>query len=328
MLQQTRVETVLGYYERFLGRFPGIAALAAARLEEVLELWAGLGYYARARQAHLCARTLVERHEGRFPRTARELERLPGIGPSTAAAIAAFCFGERAAILDGNVKRVLARYFAVDTDLRQAATVDTLWRHARALIPASRHVGTYTQAIMDLGATVCTRTRPRCDACPLHSGCLARAQGRAADLPLRTPSPARPVRRAHLLVVLHRGAVLLEQRPTSGIWGGLLSLPQFARREDLEQFAHGLDASEPEMRAARRHGFTHFTLSYTPHVLRARASRRPAAAAPARWLPLSRIDGAALPAPVLALLRDLRSEAGRHRSTRDPRSPPGLAALR
>jgi A/G-specific adenine glycosylase len=306
MLQQTRVGTVLAYYERFLQRFPTLHALAEAPLEEVLRVWAGLGYYARARLAHRCARTLVADQGGRFPGTSRALEELPGIGRSTAAAIAAFCHDERAAILDGNVKRVLARRYAVDGDLRRPEVLEILWQHARALLPAARHMRAYTQAIMDLGASVCTRTRPRCDQCPVHADCQARLQGRAEHLPQRTPAAPRPVRTAHLLVAVHRRAVLVEQRPARGIWGGLLALPQFAHAAQLERAARRFGAAAPRALAPRRHGFTHFTLAFTPHLLHVRGMRRPEAAPDQRWLALSQVDAAALPAPIQALLRDLR----------------------
>ncbi len=313
MLQQTRVGTVLAYYEPFLQRFPDLPALASAPLEAVLQRWAGLGYYARARQAHRCAQVLVEQHQGRFPRTAQELEQLPGVGPSTAAAIAAFCYGERAAILDGNVQRVLARHHAIEGDPRQADTRRRLQKCACALLPESRLMGTYTQAIMDLGASICTRTQPLCARCPVSDGCRARAQGRTAELPARAAPRPRPVRATQLLVVLHRRAVLLEQRAPDGIWGGLLSLPQFSGRQELERCARSFGHGTPEALCERRHGFTHFTLAYTPHVVRARGARRPPPNEQQRWLPLSRIEDAALPAPVLALLRELRDEADRRR---------------
>jgi A/G-specific adenine glycosylase len=309
MLQQTRVGTVLGYYERFVRRFPDLPALAAAPIEAVLQLWAGLGYYSRARLAHQCAQTLVGQHGAQFPRTAQDLARLPGIGPSTAAAIAAFCFGERAAILDGNVKRVLARRYAIDGDPKQRATGALLWTTARALLPESQQMATYTQAIMDLGASVCTRSQPQCDRCPVSADCRARAQGRTTELPARTPPRARPVRTTRMLVVLHRRAVLLEQRAPTGIWGGMLGLPQFARRQELNQCARRFSAQAPAALGERRHGFTHFILAFTPHLIEAAGARRPAPAQGQRWLALSDIEAAALPAPILALLRELRDGA-------------------
>jgi A/G-specific adenine glycosylase len=309
MLQQTQVGTVIGYYEKFLQRFPDVAALAQAPLEDVLERWAGLGYYARARMAHRCAQA-VAAAGGAFPGTARELEALPGIGPSTAAAIAAFCHGERAAILDANVKRVLARHRAVAGDLRRPAVLAELWEHARALLPPARDIGRYTQAIMDLGATVCTRARPGCDACPVRADCQARLDGRTAELPVRATAAPRPVRSAHFLVALHRQAVLLEERPPAGIWGGLLSVPEFTSARQLRTAARVLGAGELQRLDERRHGFTHFTLAFTPHLLRlapagGAAVPRPGAAPGRRWVPLARIEAAALPAPIRTLLREL-----------------------
>jgi len=304
MLQQTQVATVLGYYERFLQRFADLPTLAAAPLEAVLQCWAGLGYYARARLLHRCAQVLMAEHAGRFPDSAAALERLPGIGASTAAAIAAFCFDERAAILDANVKRVLARRYAIEGPLQQPAVLARLWEHARALLPPAADMGAYTQAIMDLGATVCTRTRPRCEQCPVSADCLAQRQGRAAELPLRVARAARPLRRAHLLVARHRGAVLVEQRAATGVWGGLLSLPQFPSRAALGRAARALGPGAPQALAERRHGFTHFTLAYTAHLLELHGARPPASGAQ-RWLPLRLAAGAALPAPVRALLGEL-----------------------
>jgi A/G-specific adenine glycosylase len=310
MLQQTQVATVIGYYGRFLQRFPDVGALAAAPLEEVLQYWAGLGYYARARMAHRCAQAVAQRKDARFPDSAAELERLPGIGPSTAAAIAAFCFGERAAILDANVKRVLARYCAIDGDPKRSAVLARLWEGARALLPPASDIARYTQGIMDLGATVCTRTRPQCAACPVSGDCQARLQGRTAELPQRSPVAPRPERSLHLLVAVQRGAVLIEERPPTGIWGGLLSLPEFTRTQALQDAARTLGAGALEALPERRHGFTHFTLAFTPHLVRL-AERRivaPAArdAAGRRWLPLADLETAALPAPIRTLLRDIR----------------------
>jgi len=308
MLQQTRVETVLGYYDRFLARFPDLAALAAAPLEAVLQSWAGLGYYARARQAHRCARLLVQTRGGVFPEDAAGLEALPGIGPSTAAAIAAFCHGERAAILDGNVKRVLARHAAIEGDPRQRATHEQLRRVATELLPPARDMATYTQAIMDLGATICTRTRPRCERCPVAATCRARSEGRTDELPARRPARARPERQAHLLLVVHRRAVLLEERPPRGLWGGLLSAPQFDERRALRRAARRYGSAPPVALAQRRHAFTHYTLCYTPHVLALQGPRPPAAPGQ-RWLALRAATDAALPAPILTLLGELRDGA-------------------
>lgn len=306
MLQQTQVSTVIGYYTRFLSRFPDVRSLAAAALDEVLALWAGLGYYARARNLHACACAIVAEHGGTFPRSAAELQRLPGIGRSTAAAIAAFCFDERAAILDGNVKRVLARHFGIEGFPGAGAVERELWRRAQALLPDAASMPAYTQGMMDLGATVCTRARPRCGACPLARSCVALRSGRVDELPTARPRRQAPVRRVQMLVALHGDAVLVEKRPPHGVWGGLLALPQFDRVAALNAAAAALGAATP-VRAlpARRHAFSHFTLQFTPRVARieklAHAAREPAAC----WLPLAQIDTAALPAPLRALLREV-----------------------
>ena len=207
MLQQSQVATVLGFYARFLDRFPTLAALAEAELDAVMPLWAGLGYYARARYLHACAREVVTRHGGAFPRSAAALAQLPGIGRSTAAAIAAFCFDERVPILDGNVKRVLARHFGIDGFPGSAQVERRMWTMATGLLPAhGRDMPAYTQAIMDLGATVCTRKAPRCGDCPLRASCVARRDGRVDALPSARP-PRRVVQRvAHWLVLLRDGS--------------------------------------------------------------------------------------------------------------------------
>jgi len=239
MLQQTQVAAVLGYYERFLARFPDVPSLAAAPLDDVLALWSGLGYYSRARNLHRCAQEVMQRHGGEFPRTALELQELPGIGASTAAAISSFCFGERAAILDGNVKRVLTRVLAYGDDLSVAANERALWEHARALLPARDLAETmprYTQGLMDLGATLCLPRNPACLLCPVQLQCAASREGRPEEYPVKT----RKLRRgAESLWLLHaqggEGAVWLQKRPTPGVWAGLYCLPVFTSRDALEQ---------------------------------------------------------------------------------------------
>ena len=226
MLQQTQVSVVMDYYARFLARFPDVAALAAAPLDDVLALWSGLGYYSRARNLHRCAQAVVAQHGGRFPASSAALAELPGIGRSTAAAIAAFCFGERCAILDGNVKRVLTRVLGFEGDLAQARQEKRLWQMAEALLPETG-IDAYTQGLMDLGASLCSQRRPACDACPLAGLCVAREQGRPEAYPVKTRKLRRGTR-AHLLLWLDRGdAVWLVQRPTPGVWAGLWSLPEF-----------------------------------------------------------------------------------------------------
>jgi A/G-specific adenine glycosylase len=308
MLQQTQVATVVDYYARFLQWFPDVRYLAAAPLAEVMRLWAGLGYYSRARNLHACARCVVETRDGRFPGDARSLEQLPGIGRSTAAAIAAFCFGERAAILDGNVKRVLARHRGIEGNPRLANVDRRLWQLAHDLLPGSGAMAAYTQGIMDLGATVCTRRQPRCDACPVAQGCVALRTDRVDALPTPRPRKVTPTRRVQMLVAVHHNAVLVEQRPPSGVWGGLLALPQFdttaALRACLPSFG---ESARVTALPRRRHAFTHFTLEFTPQLVRIERFAPHAAEPLATWLPLSQVETAALPAPIRTLLRDVRS---------------------
>jgi A/G-specific adenine glycosylase len=305
MLQQTQVATVIPYFTRFCARFPDVMALAAAPLVEVLSLWAGLGYYARARNLHACAKLVVERFGGRFPLDAPTLAQLPGIGRSTAAAIAAFCASAREPILDGNVKRVLARHFAVAGDPSTAAVERVLCERARSLLPTARHMPAFTQGLMDLGATVCTRHAPRCGACPVARTCIARATGRAEHYPAaRTRGPL-PARRAWALLAVHGDRVLLQRRAPAGVWGGLYALPQFESAAALRRAAAALDAA-PTLRALppRRHVFTHFALTLIPRRLDVRVSPPALREDDLLWLPLTGIESAPLPAPVLAILRE------------------------
>jgi A/G-specific adenine glycosylase len=239
MLQQTQVATVLGYYARFLEKFPDVLSLAAAPEDEVLGQWSGLGYYSRARNLHRCAQEVVSLHAGAFPRTAHELQALPGIGRSTAAAIASFCFGERVAILDGNVKRVLTRVFGFDEDLAIKTNENRLWDKATELLPIeelAEAMPRYTQGLMDLGATVCTTRQPQCLICPVQDRCVARLAGTPERYPVRTRKLKRSAEAVSLLWA-HRqdGAMWLEKRPAAGIWGGLYCFPVFASDDDLRQ---------------------------------------------------------------------------------------------
>lgn len=238
MLQQTQVITVIDYYARFLKRFPTVAELAAAPQDDVLALWAGLGYYSRARNLHACAQAVVSKHGGEFPRRAEQLQSLPGIGPSTAAAIASFCFSERVAILDGNVKRVLTRVLGFDKDLAASKHERELLEMATDLLPKrdlAISMPRYTQAIMDLGATVCMPRQPLCDECPMVIQCVAKAQGRVQDYPVKTKKLKRSSQSLWLLWAQRKdGAVLLQKRPTPGVWAGLYCLPLFDSQEALE----------------------------------------------------------------------------------------------
>jgi A/G-specific adenine glycosylase len=290
MLQQTQVATVIPYYERFLARFPDVAALAAAHQDEVLAHWSGLGYYARARNLHEAARRVAAAGTS-FPRTFEALEDLPGIGRSTAAAIAAFASGERRAILDGNVRRVLARHAGVAGDPAGSAVMAKLWEIAQARLPRREGIEAYTQGLMDLGATVCTAREPACAACPVGADCVARSEDRVRELPGKRRRREHPTRRTCMLLSIDRGEVLLEKRAANGIWGGLWSLPECGDPD----VPRGAQRLEPFT-----HAFTHFTLEVVPWRVRGRSRiRRPNTV----WLPLSDIEGAALPSPVRKLLR-------------------------
>jgi A/G-specific adenine glycosylase len=301
MLQQTTVKAVVPYYADFVRRWPSVEALAAASPDDVLAAWAGLGYYSRARNLHACARAVMERHGGRFPAAEPELRELPGIGPYTAAAIATIAFGAPATPVDGNVERVVARLYAL-TEPMPAAKPE-LRRLARGLTPAER-AGDHAQAMMDLGATVCTPKRPSCSLCPVAAFCAARARGIAAQLPLRSARPERPLRLAHVFVALREdGHVLLRRRPESGLLGGMLEVPSTPWAEALPPLAEALQAAP--VRASWRalagivtHTFTHFRFEASVHraTVPARSRLTSAADAPrCQWVARHDLDRAALP---------------------------------
>ncbi len=300
MLQQTQVATVVAYYERFLGRFADVSALAAASPDAVLASWSGLGYYSRARNLHRCARLLVAEHGGRFPRSSAQLMQLPGIGRSTAAAIAAFCFGERVAILDGNVKRVLTRVLGFGGDLSDAAAERALWAKATALLP-ERDIERYTQGQMDLGATLCSTRAPACESCPVATLCRARRDGTPERYPLKTRRPARTRRENWWLWLEWRGCVWLQKRPDRGVWGGLWTLPLHDDEPALDAIALALEA-RLEPLPAIEHALTHF--DWVLHPRRAKLSRKPAATllGPGRWIERADLVAVALPAPLRRLL--------------------------
>jgi A/G-specific adenine glycosylase len=307
MLQQTQVAAVIPYYQRFLERFPDIGALAAAPQDEVLRLWSGLGYYSRARNLQRAAQLMVGQHGGAFPRALDDIAALPGIGRSTAAAIAAFAYGTRAAILDGNVKRVLARHFAVAGFPGERRVENRLWLLAEELLPPHA-IGSYTQAMMDLGATLCTRAKPRCADCPLAHSCEALALGRVSEFP--APRPVRPVptRATNMLLLVHAGELLLEKRPPSGIWGGLWSLPEIDDAAHARAHCsrhYGCSIAAPQALAPLAHGFTHFKLQIHPLLCPVK-QLAPSARAPGQiWLKLDDAHGAAIPVPVRKLIERL-----------------------
>lgn len=309
MLQQTQVAAVVPYYLRFLERFPNVQSLAQASQDEVMGYWSGLGYYSRARNLHRCAQLVVAQYGGAFPQDPALLAELPGIGRSTAAAIAAFSFGVRAAILDGNVKRVFCRVFGVEGFPGTKAIETQLWERAQALMP-EQGVEAYTQGLMDLGATVCTRTRPACPRCPLAARCVALATDRTSVLPTPRPAKTVPVRHTAMLVIECDRHVLLEPRPDSGIWGGLLSLPEMAEQEvEMERIV--VRAAEfGEVATVGRlpeftHVFTHFKLRIIPYRIVLSSKRLHAAQAQCVWMPEEAMATGALPAPVKKLLLGL-----------------------
>ena len=303
MLQQTQVTTVIPYYQRFLSRFPDVMALAAAPIEIVVEHWAGLGYYARARNLLRCAQQIAAVHGGKFPKSAEQLIELAGIGRSTAAAIAAFAFGERAAILDGNVKRVLCRQFGVEGFPGSTAVDRSLWALAESLLPDS-DIETYTQGLMDLGATLCTRSRPRCADCPVSADCVARRDGRQAELPARRTRPAVPERSATFVLILNNRRLLLERRPPSGIWGGLLVPPEGEVNQVLASF--GLLKVSQRSLPPSKHAFTHFRLTLQPVVCEVAASLVVAESGLV-WVDLDKAAEAGVPTPIGKLIRQVAS---------------------
>ena len=299
MLQQTQVSTVLAYYARFLERFPNVRALAAASLDDVLAQWSGLGYYSRARNLHRCAERVVAEHAGRFPQDAHTLSTLPGIGRSTAAAIAAFCFGQRAAIFDGNVKRVLARALAYAEDLAVARHERELWQRACELLPTNaQDMPAYTQGLMDLGATLCTPRRPNCPACPLETVCRARREGRPEAYPVKTRKNKRSRRESWCLWLQSPGAVWLQQRPASGVWSGLWSFPLYESEAALAAAASALGVGT-EAQPTLRHALTHFDWTLHPHRAQC-ANRREVQAVlgAGRWVELDALHALGLPAPL------------------------------
>lgn len=336
MLQQTQVVAVIAYYLKFLQRFPDVFSLAAAPIEEVMVYWSGLGYYARARNLHRCACQIVADYDGTFPNDPALLAELPGIGRSTAAAIAAFSFGTRAAIMDGNVKRVFARVFGIDTYPGERKTEQRLWQLAESLLPDAE-LQSYTQGLMDLGATICIRSKPACERCPMAPRCIALATGRVAELPVRKPKKVVPEKHAVMLVVVHsvskinqgqsrilKQQILLIRRPQQGIWGGLLSLPTLGgftavadgacHPSDMKTDLPGLiqqylspfgDVAACNPLQPFSHGFTHFKLHVTPYQVTVEHVREAVGESDYSWADVEELDTLALPAPIRKLLQEL-----------------------
>lgn len=268
MLQQTQVKTVIPYYQKFMLRFPDILSLANAPQDEVLHHWTGLGYYARARNLQKAAQVIRDEYDGAFPQDIDDVVALPGIGRSTAGAVLSLACGQHHSILDGNVKRVLARYFAVDGWPGKKDVEQALWQYADSLTPSSR-TGDYTQAMMDMGATICTRSKPKCDSCPLQQGCLAFAQGRQSELPGKKPKKDIPVRTTVMLIPMWQSQVLIYQRPPTGLWGGLWGFYEAGTLESLDQAAQQLGLSDYTRVTLEpfRHTFSHFHLDIQPVIL-------------------------------------------------------------
>jgi A/G-specific adenine glycosylase len=320
MLQQTQVATVIPYFERFVARFPDVHRLAAAPIDDVLHLWTGLGYYARARNLHRCAQVIVEQHQGEFPACVNALSELPGIGRSTAGAIISIAHQQRAAILDGNVKRVLARHHVIEGWPGSTQTLKRLWECAEQHTPEQR-VHHYTQAMMDLGATVCTRSKPACERCPVMDTCLAYAQGKTAEYPARKPKKILPVKNVQLLMLRNpAGDLLVHQRPPTGIWGGLWSFPELALDTDARthtEYRFG-PVADYKVWDAYRHTFSHYHLDITPVLLQ--LATEPALIAEAHssmWYNIHQPPVIGLAAPVKKLLERLAAD--------DPRKSVALA---
>ncbi len=311
MLQQTQVTTVIPYYQRFMHTFPDVAALASATLDDVLVLWSGLGYYARGRNLHRAACIIMSKHAGTFPVNAATIEQLPGIGRSTAAAIAAFAFGERRTILDGNVKRILVRYFGIHGHLTDKVIEARLWQLAETLLPTSNHVtsmATYTQAFMDLGALVCTRSQPKCERCPLQAECIAFTHGLTGQLPTPKPRKNRPEKSIIHLLLVKDDKVLLEKRPSSGIWGGLWCFPEIPFEPDSDNncFSNSIGHSRPYTEfPCIVHTFTHFRLTIYPRLIAGEHARMIDEESRHCWMTASAALKLATPVPVKKLLLTL-----------------------
>ena len=310
MLQQTQVTAVIGYYSKFMQRFPNIASLANATQDEILQHWSGLGYYSRARNLHKAAQTIMQKHNGQFPQDFDTIQTLSGIGRSTAAAVASFAFNQIQTILDGNVKRVLARHFLVEGWPSTPKIEKQLWILAEELLPKQDMIA-YTQGLMDLGATLCTRSKPKCDICPLNNTCEAYRQHRVSELPTPKPRKAIPERHITMLILCHGNKVLLEKRPPTGIWGGLWSFPEVETDYNigavvLSRFAIIAEPDEPL--ATLSHAFTHFKLHIQPQPLRVIKIHTKVCETDQIWLSIDDAITAAIPTPVRKILQSLENQ--------------------
>ena len=306
MLQQTQVTTVIPYYQHFLSKFPELSDLAKASQDEVLKLWAGLGYYTRARNLHKAALVVDQQHQGQFPECFADVLALPGIGRSTAGAILAQSLGQRHAILDGNVKRVLSRYFEIEGWSGKKAVENNLWDKAELCTP-NHQLADYTQAMMDLGAMVCTRSSPRCEQCPLKDDCLALKNQRVSELPARKPKKQLPVKAVRMLLLTNsKGEILLEKRPPTGIWGGLWSLPELEVEDDIAQQCEqrwGCRLKGMTDLSGFRHTFSHYHLDITPCRLQVLSVSGEVRESEQQWCDASKADGYALATPVANILQ-------------------------
>jgi len=308
MLQQTQVSTVIPYFNKFIEKFPDVKSLSAAPIDDVLALWTGLGYYTRARNLHRTAQIIDKEHNGKFPDTVEALTEFPGIGRSTAAAIVSIAYNKKAAILDGNVKRVLARFHAVAGWPGDNTVAKILWQHAEEHTPAKR-VGDYTQAMMDIGATVCTRSKPRCDVCPLRAHCAAYWQDSIALYPGSRNSKPLPVKAVQMLMIRNpAGEVLLQQRPPTGLWGGLWCLPEIDTAEDAVFQCKNLCQQKPrtkEIWPGWRHSFSHYHLDITPVLMNLAKTPTKITEPGWRWVMPIQSHTLGLPAPLVRLMAQL-----------------------
>lgn len=310
MLQQTQVATVIPYFERFMRHFPTIKKLANAELDSVMHLWAGLGYYSRARNIHRAAQMVVQDFKGKFPNNLEDLLLLPGIGRSTAGAILAIAYNQQATILDGNVKRVLARYAAIQAPIKDKKVEDTLWAIAETFAPHER-IADYTQAMMDLGATICVRGKPLCQQCPLQKNCMAYKEGIAALLPIKSVGKTIPIKQATFLILQKNHDILLQKRPPTGIWGGLWSLPEIAGIVDETQIAqecfrtHRVQIKQITVLPHFRHTFSHYHLDIHPVQISLERKPRRISEDNQYWYNLNKPSQIGLPRPVEQLLKTL-----------------------